>query len=95
MNVAAHDRSEERRIARRVADLPVSPQGSLALRCPNLQGITPTVLRTRVHQLGPAAHLNRIGKHHYVATIGRRRFEGCLSEVNAQLQPLFNRFNIS
>ena len=95
MNVAAYDRAEERRIARRLANLPVSTQSPLALRCPNLQGIKPTVLRAKVHQLGPTAHLVRIGKHHYVATIGRQRFEGCLSEVNAQLQPLFNRFNIS
>ena len=59
------------------------------------QGISPTALRKKVHQLGPTASLTRLGKHHYVCSIGRLyRFEGYLGEVNEQLQPLFNRFNI-
>ena len=97
MNVAAYDRREERRITRQLAGLPVPVAGSPAVRssAPSMQGITPTALRKKVHRLGPTASLIRIGKVHYIATIGRHRFEGYLGEVNQLLQPLFNRFNIS
>lgn len=96
MNVAAHDRREERRIARQLADLPVPAPGSHSLRSaePKSQGITPTDLRKKVHRLGPSAHLVRIGGCHYVATVGHKRFEGYLGEVNDQLQTLFKRFDI-
>lgn len=97
MNSAAHDRHAERRIAKLLADLPDIAQGASPTRSasPINQGITPTALRRKVHQLGPTAHLVRVGKHHYVATIGRKRFEGYLGEVNVELQPLFDRFQIS
>ena len=97
MNVAAYDRREERRIAKQLVTPSVPSAGTPAVRssAPSMQGITPTALRKKVHRLGPTASLIRIGKVHYIATIGRHRFEGYLGEVNQLLQPLFNRFNIS
>lgn len=98
MNVADHDRQEARRLARLIPDSPVPASDPSALRSPDprLQGITPTALRKKVHQLGPTASLTRLGQHHYICSIGRSyRFEGFLGEVNEQLQPLFTRFNIS
>lgn len=97
MNVDAHDRSEQRRLAKLFPSDSLSSSFPSPLRRPNpvRQGITPTDLRRKVHQLGPSASLVRVGKNHYVATICRQRFEGQIRDVNAQLQPLFIRFNIS
>ena len=97
MNVAAHDRREERELARFLASNPVPPKSSRLVRssAPLHQGITPTALRQKVHQLGPTASLVRRGRLHYICTIGRsQRFEGYVGEVYEQMKPLFLRFNI-
>lgn len=63
-------------------------------RSPLCQGITPTQLRNKIHRLGPTAHLVRLRGWHYIATVGRNRYEGTLREVHEQLQPTFTRFSI-
>ena len=98
MNVAAHDRREERELTRLLASAPLPPKGSRLVRSssPQDQGITAATLRGMIHQLGPTASLVRVGGLHWICTIGRaHRYEGYLGEVYRQLLPLFIRFNIS
>ena len=97
MNVASHDRREERRITRLLADAVLFLESASPIRspAPQCQGITPTALRAKVHQLGPTASLVRRGPLHYICSIGRtQRFEGYVGEVYEQMQPLFTRLRI-
>ena len=97
MNVAAHDRREQRRLTRLLADAVIHLQVSSPVRCsaPQSQGINAADLRKKVHQLGPTASLVRVGHLHWICTVGRtQRFEGYLGEVYDQLKPLFKRLNI-
>ena len=98
MNVAAHDRREERELTRLLASAPLPPEGARLVRSssPQDQGITAAALREKIYQLGPTASLVRVGGLHWICTIGRtRRYEGYLGEVYRQLLPLFIRLDIS